>query len=101
MAKFALAHPEAFAFLEFHHHHAYLDPESLALDTSLKQFGASFVSAAQRQGVIKPIEPMLLMELMFGAFNGMFRAHLEARVVLDEAKLRAAEEACWDAVRVI
>jgi hypothetical protein len=28
----------------------------------------------------------------------MFRAHVEGRVVLDEAAVRAAEEACWDAV---
>jgi AcrR family transcriptional regulator len=100
MAKFALANPEAFAFLEFHHHAPYLDKESLALDRSLKQFGASFVTAAQKQGVLKDIEPMLLMELAFGAFNAMFRAHVEGRIVLDEDKLRAVEAACWDAVRV-
>jgi AcrR family transcriptional regulator len=99
MAKFALAHPKAFAFLELHHHAPYLDQESTALDLSLKQFGVMFVTAAQRAGAVKQMEPMLLMELIFGAFNGMFRSHVEGRIVLDDAKLVAAEAACWDAVR--
>ena len=100
MAEFALANPKAFAFLELHHHAPYLDKESQALDQSLKNFGVIFVTAAQKAGVIKKFEPMLLMELVFGAFNGMFRAHLEGRVTLDEKALRDAESACWDAVVV-
>ncbi|MBA3393386.1 MAG: TetR/AcrR family transcriptional regulator [Deltaproteobacteria bacterium] len=98
MARFALANPEAFAFLELHHHRSYLDAESLALDGGLKQFGVGFVTAAQAKGVLKAMEPMLLMELVFGAFNGMFRAHIEGRITLDDAAMRAAEAACWDAV---
>ena len=98
MAKFALANPKAFAFLELHHHQAYLDKESQALDQSLKNFGVVFVSAAQKAGVVKAVPPMLLMELVFGAFNGMFRAHVEGRITLDDDAVRAAEEACWDAV---
>jgi TetR/AcrR family transcriptional regulator, repressor of fatR-cypB operon len=100
IASFALANPEAFAFLEFHHHRTYLDQESLALDRSLKQFGVTFVTAAQQAGVVKPIEPALLMELIFGAFNGIFRAHFEGRIALDDDKLRTAEVACWDAIAV-
>jgi AcrR family transcriptional regulator len=101
MARFALANPEAFAFLELHHHASYLDEESRAVDASLKKFGAMFVEQAQRVGILKPIEPELLMELVFGAFNGMFRVHLERRVELTDELIDAAEEACWDSVRVI
>jgi len=99
MASFALANPEAFAFLELHHHQPYLDKESHTLDQSLKKFGVTFVMAAQNQGVLKKVDPWLLMELMFGAFNGMFRAHIEGRLTLDEKTLVDAEAACWDAVR--
>ena len=100
MAAFARENPEAFAFLELHHHASYLDDESRAVDSSLKEFGAAFVKRAQDQGILKPIEPMLLMELVFGAFNGMIRASWENRVELDDDKIMAAEEACWDAVRL-
>lgn len=101
MADFARDNPKAFAFLELHHHASYLDDESRAVDASLKTFGATFVKRAQDAGILKPMAPELLMELVFGAFNGMFRAQLEGRVTLDEAAIAAAEEACWDTVRVI
>lgn len=101
MADFALENPDAFSFLELHHHASYLDDESRAVDASLKQFGAMFVERAQQSGVLKPIEPVLLMELVFGAFNGMFRVHVEGRFELTDEAIEAAEAACWDTVRVI
>jgi AcrR family transcriptional regulator len=99
MAAFALANPQPYSFLEFHHHGSYLDADNKALDSGLKQFAAMVVRQAQASGVIRPVEPQLLMELVFGAFNGIMRAHYEGRIVLDDAHLAAAEAACWDAVR--
>ena len=98
MAQFALANPEAFSFLEFHHHASYLDEANKTLDKSLKQFAAMVIGQAQASGKIKAGNPILLMELAFGAFNGMMRAHYEGRIVLDEAQLAQAERACWDAL---
>lgn len=100
MAEFARAHPEAFAFLELHHHRSYLDGESLAMENNLKEFGAAMVKRAQDQGVIKPGDTTLLMELIFGAFIGMVRAHWEGRIQLTPEELASAERACWDAVAV-
>ena len=96
MAAFALENPEAFAFLEYHHHGSYLDAESRALDRALKQFGEGFVVAAQKSGVVKDIAPVALMELTFGAFNGMMRAHYDRRIALDDALIARAEAATWD-----
>jgi len=98
MAQFALANRDAYTFLEFHHHASYLDDANKALDAGLKQFAAMVVGRAQASGIIKPVNPVLLMELTFGAFNGMMRAHYEGRIVLDAAMLADAESACWDAV---
>ncbi len=98
MAAFALAHEAAYSFLEFHHHGSYLDDANRVLDQGLKQFAAAVVGHAQAAGIVKPVDPVLLMELVFGAFNGMMRAHYEGRIVLDDARLAAAEQACWDAV---
>ncbi len=100
MARFALANRDAYTFLEFHHHGSYLDDANKALDTGLKQFAAMVVGSAQASGIIKPVSPVLLMELVFGAFNGMMRAHYDGRIALDDAKLAQAEEACWDAVHL-
>lgn len=98
MAEFALAEPRAFAFLELHHHASYLDEESQKVENALKDFAAGFVRMAQQTDVFKPMETTLLMELMFGAFVGMMRAHYEGRVKLDPQLIADAESACWDAV---
>ena len=100
MADFAMRHPAAFAFLELHHHASYLDDESRAIEHQLHEFGAGFVDAAKAMGVLKPIDTHLLMELLFGAFIGMMRAHYEGRLALDDASLAQAERACWDTIAI-
>jgi len=98
MLDFALAEPEAFAFLEMHNHRSYLDAESLAMENRLKDFGAGMVTRAQSLGQIKPGPTMLLMELVFGAFIGLVRAHQDGRVTLGDEARTLAEAACWDIV---
>ena len=98
MIEFALAHPDAFAFLELHHHASYLDAESQAMTNRLKDFGATMVQRAQAEGVVKAGSTNLLMELVFGAFIGMMRAHWEGRVDLSGPDRALAEEACWDTI---
>lgn len=53
---------------------------------------------AQEEGLLKPMSPVLLMELVFGAFNGMMRASWEKRIELAPEMVAAAEQACWDTV---
>ncbi len=98
MVDFALAHPKAFAFLELHHHGSYLDDKSLAMENQLKDFGAAMVRRAQAEGVVKAGSTNLLMELVFGAFIGMMRAHWEGRIALSDEDRVLAQEACWDAI---
>jgi TetR/AcrR family transcriptional regulator, repressor of fatR-cypB operon len=100
MVAFALAHPAAFAFLELHNHSSYLDAESVAADRSLKVFAGAAVQQAQKDGIIKPIDAALLMELVFGAFIGIMRAHWEGRASLTPEQVAATEQACWDAIAV-
>ena len=98
MVEFALANPTAFAFVELHMHASYLDAESKAVDRNVKEFARGVIERAQRDGLVKPLGATVLMELMFGAFIGMMRAHWEGRIELSEAVIRDAEQACWDAV---
>lgn len=98
MAVFAHEHPQAFAFLELHHHRSYLDAESLAMENRLKDFGAGMVKRAQELGQVKAGPTTLLMELVFGAFNGMMKAHWEGRLELNDEVRELAERACWDTI---
>lgn len=100
MVAFAMGAPAAFAFIELHNHASYLDAESKAIDRSVKEFAHGMIQRAQRDGLVKQLDAHLLMELVFGAFIGMMRAHWEGRVQLTPEVLAGAEAACWDAVAV-
>jgi AcrR family transcriptional regulator len=99
MADFALSHPKQLAFLELHHHGSYLDAESKRIENQVIDFGIEMVRRAQAAQAIKPIDPALLVELVDGAFLGVFRAGLEGRVPLSKETLMVAERCCWEAVR--
>jgi TetR/AcrR family transcriptional regulator, repressor of fatR-cypB operon len=100
MVAFATQNPQAFAFIELHNHASYLDAESIGIDRTIKEFAAAMIKRAQVEGLVKPLEAYVLMELVFGAFVGMLRAYWEKRISLDDAVIAAAEQACWDAVAV-
>jgi TetR/AcrR family transcriptional regulator, repressor of fatR-cypB operon len=100
IVAFALAHPTAFAFIELHNHASYLDAESKTIDRTIKDFTASILQRAQGEGLVKPLDPYVLMELVFGSFIAMMRAHWEGRIQLDDEVIRAAERACWDTIAV-
>ncbi|HEY6462420.1 MAG TPA: TetR/AcrR family transcriptional regulator [Polyangiaceae bacterium] len=99
MADFALTHPKELAFLELHHHGSYLDDESRAIENQTVEFGIEMVKRAQATEALKNLHPGLLVELVNGAFLGVFRAGLEGRVPFDRQSLMDAERCCWEAVR--
>lgn len=98
MVAFAQDAPTAFAFIETHNHRAYLDAESQAIDRHIHGFAHAIIQRAQQQGLVKSLDAWVLMELIFGAFIGLMRAHWEGRITLTAEVIRDAEQACWDAV---
>jgi TetR/AcrR family transcriptional regulator, repressor of fatR-cypB operon len=100
MVGFAQEFPTAFAFVETHNHRSYLDAESQAIDRNMHGFAHAMIQRAQQEGLVKPLDAWVLMELIFGAFIGMMRAHWEGRLVLTEQVLTDAEQACWDAIAI-
>jgi AcrR family transcriptional regulator len=99
MAEFALEHPKELAFLELHHHGSYLDLESKRIENQVIDFGVEMVRRAQAEQAIKSLPAELLVELVNGAFLGVFRAALEGRLPMSMATLMDAERCCWEAVR--
>ncbi len=98
IVAFAMESPTAFAFIELHNHACYLDDESRAVDRNLKDFARVILEGAQVQGLVKPLDARILMELVFGAFVGMMRAHWEGRVELTADIVAQSEAACWDTI---
>lgn len=99
MAEFALEHRKELAFLELHHHGDYLDEESRRIENQVVTFGIGMVERAQGEQALKRLPAALLVELVNGAFLGVFRAGIEGRLPLTKATLMEAEQCCWEAVR--
>jgi AcrR family transcriptional regulator len=99
LAQFALENPTAFAFLERHHHATYLDETSRAIEASIRGPLFLFVEEAQEKEVLKPLDPLFLIAIVYGAFVGIVKASWERFAPLDEATLDAAESCLWEAVR--
>lgn len=99
MAKFATANPDAFVFLELHHHARYLDEESRAVETRMTALFTSLVTAKQAQGELKAGAPRLLMGLVMGAFVGVIRSCVDVDQPLAEADWKLAEQCVWEAIR--
>jgi len=97
--RFALVHPKAVAFLELHHHRDYLDARSRAVEDAVLLPLFQFVLTAQEQGSIKPIQPEVLMAMVYGTFTALLRASWEKRITLTQAVLDEAEKALWEAIR--
>jgi AcrR family transcriptional regulator len=93
------AHPDAFAFLELHSHRAYLDKESQAVEKQLMELGASFLRFTQAKGEVKPIDPMVLISVVFGAFVCLVRMGSEGKLALSPEAMAAGEQCAWEAIR--
>lgn len=99
MAEFAVDHPESFVFLELHHHAAYLDAESRALEQRMLALFSGVIVAAQTRHELKAGDPKLMMGLVMGAFIGVIRGCMEWKTKLENADWLFAERCMWEAIR--
>jgi AcrR family transcriptional regulator len=72
--RYAKEHPQSAVFLELHHHGAYLDEASRALEARVMEPVVAFVRLAQEQRALKPLEPELLVAVVYGAFIQVAKA---------------------------
>jgi TetR/AcrR family transcriptional regulator, repressor of fatR-cypB operon len=99
LADYAQKHPLAAVFLELHHHAPYLDEHSRALEQHVLQPVIEFIRRAQEHQALKPLEPMLLISLVYGAFIGIAKSVWAGHLTLSPTSLDEAEACLWEAVR--
>jgi len=101
LAGFAAEHPDAFAFLEYQQHEAYLDSSGRATSHELTEFARALVVRGQQAGEIRPGSPDMLIALAYGALVGFTRdVHPGAPPsAADPALVTEAEEAVWAMLR--
>ena len=96
---FAKKHPQAFKFLELHHHAAYLDPSSREVETNVITMANAFVEQNERAKVLRKAPEGVLAALVWGGVVGLVRAAWEKRTELSQKTEAAFEEALWTAIR--
>ena len=99
MAEFATANPDAFIFLELHHHASYLDNESRAVEQRMLDVITAVVTAAQQRREFKQGSAKLLMGMVMGAFVGVIRSCLDFDQNVVTADWAFAEQCVWEAIR--
>lgn len=101
IAEFAREHPMAFEFLEHHHHQAYLDEESMALErASLVPF-LERIQDDEVRAALEPLPAEALMAFVWGSFSALFKAHRLGHLELRDELVAKAQKCCWDAIRRI
>jgi TetR/AcrR family transcriptional regulator, repressor of fatR-cypB operon len=86
LCEFAASRPEAFAFLETHHHQPYLDADSQAIAASVDAQIAALVAEWQRRGEVRLLDPAVLVAQVFGGLVGVVR-HFRSTGRLDSSEL--------------
>ena len=100
MRRFVKDHPQAFAFLELHHHASYLDAKSREVESRLRAFVVGFIRHTQERGELKPIEPNVLIGIVLGIFIGVVRQGWEGHLDLTDEVFAEAERCSWEAIRI-
>lgn len=95
LTQFVTEHPTAFTFLELHHHEPYLDETSQNLALQIDAAAVQTIEQGQRDGVIRPGNPALLVALAYGAFSGLVRAKHAFGDLFGDDTFAEAEDPVW------
>lgn len=98
IVDYARSHGDELAFLELHHHAAYLDAQSLALEASSLQAFSSFFELDSIRGELKPLPGTVLMVIVWGILAQLFKTYRLGHLPWSDALIAEAEAAAWDAV---
>ncbi len=102
LVGFARGEPTAFHFLEMQDHTPYLDEQSRDLERAV--LGPIFAACArlQAEGAFRTEVPVdATMAFVWGAFVGLVKAERMGYLVLGDATLAAARDACFRAFAVV
>ena len=98
MTLFARARPAATRFMDLHHHGAYLDEESRTLSRAYRDAAEAFIARGRKAGVLRPLDPLLVVALMWGAAAGLVKFAAQGALDFDGNAATDMEEALWRAI---
>lgn len=97
--EFAQKNPQAFDFLELHHHAAYLDDESRAVENRVLTLAQSILGASRILKATRDEDPCLLISLVWGGLIQLVRSSRANLIELSPEVLDRFESLTWEALR--
>ena len=98
MTVFARSYPRAARFLDLHHHGAYLDAQSREAGGRFLDAILDFVAEAGATDAIRPIEPAMVVALMWGTAAGLTKFSGEGTLDFDANNAAVMGETLWRAI---
>jgi len=98
MADFARKNYRAVRFLDLHYHAPYLDAQSRAMEGIYMVTARAFVEAGSKARTLRPLNPALIVALMWGATAGLNKFVRDGTLVFNSATSKAMEDALWRAI---
>lgn len=97
IASYGIKHPREFRLVEQLAQVPFIQEQAkeYALTTILEQL---FIEA-QNQHLLKDMPPAVMVLLISGGLNALVEAHATRQIQLDDALIKQAMSACWDAIK--
>lgn len=99
VVAFAKKHPQAFQFLEGHHHAPYLDATSREIEAQVMGMAELFLDQTRQAGLTREVPPQLMMAVLWGSVVRLIKSSHEGLLTLDEATLDQFEALTWEVLR--
>lgn len=96
---FAQKNPQAFDFLELHHHAPYLDDESRAVENRVLTMAQSILGASRLLKTTRDEDPALLISIVWGGLIQLIRSSRAGWLELTPDVLDRFETLTWEALR--
>ncbi len=97
--RFILDHPRQFLFVDQYAHSPYIDPAAKEDDSGWWEALVRAIDDGQQQGIIKPVNPELLIQGVVGLLGALAKGHIAGKFVLTDEMVETAVALCWDAVK--
>jgi AcrR family transcriptional regulator len=98
MARYYMAHPTVFKFIEQYSHSPFLSAETRTLNTERYLPVRRFYQRLHEERVIKPLAYEVVMAVVYGTLSRLVKAHIYHETTVTEEMIGQAVGACWDAL---
>lgn len=97
--QFIIRHPREFLFADQYAYSPYIDPAAKKDDSGWLDTMAQVLAEGQAQGIIKQMDPEILIHVAFGLLSSLAKGHIAGKYTLTDEMVDTAVNLCWDAVK--